>query len=73
VPINRAYKVFTGIKNGKTGFVFDEKDFAAQYTFITHGSDGKNQTTRVLYGDIDVSCVQLLFFFSFFPSGRSCP
>jgi hypothetical protein len=57
VPINRAYKVFTGIKNGKTGFVFDEKDFAAQYTFITHGSDGKNQTTRVLYGDIDVEVV----------------
>ncbi|KAJ3624248.1 hypothetical protein MTP99_017888 [Tenebrio molitor] len=57
VPINRAYKIFTGIKNGKTGFVFDEEDFAAQYTFITHGSDGKNQTTRVLYGDIDVEVV----------------
>ncbi|KAJ3624247.1 hypothetical protein MTP99_017887 [Tenebrio molitor] len=57
VPINRAYKIFTGIKNGKIGFVFDEKDFAAQYTFITHGSDGKNQTTRILYGDVDVEVV----------------
>lgn len=55
VPISKAYKIFTGIKKGRTGFVFDDKDYAAQYTFLSPGSDGKNTTTRVFHGDVHVS------------------
>lgn len=62
LPITKAYKIFTGIKNGKTGFVFDEENYVAQYTFVTPGADGKNQTTKVFYGDVDV-CFLTSFFF----------
>ncbi|XP_044252686.1 uncharacterized protein LOC123003766 [Tribolium madens] len=57
VPITKSHKIFTGIKHGKTGFVFDDKNYAAQYTFITHGADGKNTTTKVLHGDVHVDIV----------------
>ncbi|EFA08171.1 uncharacterized protein LOC658401 [Tribolium castaneum] len=57
VPITKSHKIFTGIKHGKTGFVFDDKNYAAQYTFITHGADGKNTTTKVFHGDVQVDVV----------------
>ncbi|RZC38641.1 uncharacterized protein BDFB_006552 [Asbolus verrucosus] len=57
LPVNKAFKIFSGIKNGKTGFVFDEENYVAQYTFINPGADGKNQTTKVSYGQVDVEVV----------------
>lgn len=49
-------KIFSGIKNGKTGFVFDEEAYVAQYTFLTETPNG-NRTTKVLLGDLEVEIV----------------
>lgn len=60
IPLTKAYKIFTGIKNGKTGFVFDEKNYVAQYTFLQN--DGK-KLTKVLHGDADVCINYLILYF----------
>jgi len=57
LPFTKAERVLTTVKDGRIGPVHDGKNFAAQHTFITPGADGKNETTKILYGNVEVVVV----------------
>jgi hypothetical protein len=51
IPVSEAHRLLTTIKNGKTGFVWNDRNYISHYTFLTENK----QIIKISYGDLNVS------------------
>jgi hypothetical protein len=53
IPVSEAHRLLTTIKNGKTGFVWNDRNYISHYTFLTENK----QIIKIFYGDLDIETV----------------